>query len=389
MAETVAPYQEAHAGFRLEDEEAKLSGSLTEGLNACVECCDRWAEPGKVALEWEDHAGHRATVTFAELRERAARFANVLKSHGIGAGDVVACMLPRIPDLLTVALGTWRAGAVYQPMFTAFGPKAIEHRLQTSGAKLIVTDPVNRPKLDEIPNAPLIAVTTPLSGGAPQRPGDLDFAAELAAASPEFEPVMRKGGDLFLLMSTSGTTGLPKGVPVPLKALIAFRTYMTYAIDLRPADKFWNIADPGWAYGLYYAVTGPLMLGHATTFYDGPFTAESTYRIIKRHGITNLAGAPTAYRLLIAAGPEPAEGVKGQLRAVSSAGEPLNPEVIRWFAEHLAAPDPRPLRPDGKRHDGQQPPRPRPCRSCRLGWLRHARLSGCRAERRQSGTGTA
>ena len=94
-------------------------------------------------------------------------------------------MLPRIPDLLTVALGTWRAGAVYQPMFTAFGPKAIEHRLQTSGAKLIVTDPANRPKLDDIPNAPLIAVTTPLSGAAKKRPGDLDFAAEVAAASPD------------------------------------------------------------------------------------------------------------------------------------------------------------------------------------------------------------
>jgi acetyl-CoA synthetase len=223
-------------------------------------------------------------------------------------------------------------------MFTAFGPKAIEHRLQTSGAKLIVTDPANRPKLDGIPNAPLIAVTTPLSGAAEKRPGDLDFAAEVAAASPEFEPILRKGSDLFLLMSTSGTTGLPKGVPVPLKALIAFHMYMTTAIDLRPSDTFWNIADPGWAYGLYYAVTGPLLLGHTTTFYDGHFTAESTYRIIKSHGVTNLAGAPTAYRLLIAAGPGPAEGVKGQLRAVSSAGEPLNPEVIRWFAEHLSAP---------------------------------------------------
>ncbi len=338
MAETVAPYTQAHAGFRFEDVEAKLSGSLSGGLNACVECCDRWASPGAVALRWEDQQGHRATVTFVELRERAARFANVLKTHGVGPGDVVACMLPRIPDLLTVALGTWRAGAVYQPLFTAFGPKAIEHRLQTSGAKLIVTDPANRPKLDEIPMTPRIAVTTPISGDAPKRPGDLDFAAEVAAASPTFEPVMRKGSDLFLLMSTSGTTGLPKGVPVPLKALIAFDLYMTYAIDLRPTDRFWNIADPGWAYGLYYAVTGPLLLGHATTFYDGHFTAESTYRIIKSHGITNLAGAPTAYRLLIAAGPEAAAGVKGQLRAVSSAGEPLNPEVIRWFADHLSAP---------------------------------------------------
>ena len=114
------------------------------------------------------------------------------------------------------------------------------------------------------------------------------------------------------MMSTSGTTGAPKGVPVPMKALIAFRIYMADAVDLRPDDRFWNIADPGWAYGLYYAVTGPLLLGHATTFYDGPFTAESTYGIIERRGINNLAGSPTAFRLLIAAGPEPARRVKGQ-----------------------------------------------------------------------------
>ncbi|WP_163454899.1 AMP-binding protein, partial [Escherichia coli] len=73
--------------------------------------------------------------------------------------------------------------------------------------------------------------------------------------------------DLFLMMSTSGTTGLPKGVPVPLRALVSFSAYMREAVDLRAEDRFWNIADPGWAYGLYYAVTGPLMLGHATLFY--------------------------------------------------------------------------------------------------------------------------
>ena len=95
------------------------------------------------------------------------------------------------------------------------------------------------------------------------------------------------------------------------------------------------MADPGWAYGLYYGVVGPLLLGCATTFYDGPFSVESAYRVIKSHHITNLAGAPTAYRMLTAAGDEWAAPAKGQLRVVSSAGEPLNPEVIRWFAQHL------------------------------------------------------
>ena len=331
----IPAYHDAYDNFHLEDIERLMSGSLAGGINACVECCDRHIAPGKIALEWEDQSGRRASYTFAQLRDLSAQFAGFLTSQGIGPGDVVGGLLPRIPELLVTILGTWRAGAVYQPFFTAFGAKAIEHRLNTSNAKLMVTDPSNRAKLDEIPSAPKVAV---VSHDQPVRPEDFNFGAELAKQSSVFAPVQRLGSDLFMLMSTSGTTGMPKGVPVPLKALLAFRVYMADAIDLRPTDKFWNIADPGWAYGLYYAVTGPLLLGHATTLYDGPFTVESTYRIIKTHGITNLAGAPTAYRLLIAAGAEAAADVKGQLRAVSSAGEPLNPEVIRWFAANLNVP---------------------------------------------------
>ncbi|MFG1402539.1 acyl-CoA synthetase [Xanthobacter sediminis] len=340
MADATNPtptHAEAARDFRLADVAALLDGDLESGINACVECCDRHAASGGTALDWESADGRRASYTFAQMKALSARFANLITAQGIKPGDVVAGLLPRTPELLITILGTWRAGAVYQPLFTAFGPKAIEHRLKTSGAKLVVTDTHNRPKLDEVEKAPPVALVTRPGEAAP-RPGDLDFHAELARQGAEFEPVLRKGTDLFLMMSTSGTTGLPKGVPVPLKALLAFLIYMRDAVDLRPSDKFWNIADPGWAYGLYYAVTGPLLLGHATTFYDGPFTAAGTYDVIKRHGITNLAGAPTAYRLLIAAGPEAAAKVKGQLRAVSSAGEPLNPEVIRWFAEHLDAP---------------------------------------------------
>jgi len=336
--ETAGPYSDAYQTFDFLRAARAFAGDFASNVNVCVECCDRWADTGKVAVRWRDAEGRKAEMTFAQLREASARFANFLNSKGVGPGDRVACMLPRVQDVFVVALGVWRAGAVYQPMFTAFGPKAIEHRLATSGARLVVTDPDNRPKLDEVPNPPAIAVTTPASGATPMRSGDFDLAAELAAQSPDFAPVPRNQDDLFLLMSTSGATGLPKGVPVPIKALVSFRTYMTAAVDLRDDDVYWNIADPGWAYGLYYAVVGPLLLGAATTFYNGPFTVDSTYRLIRELAVTNLAGAPTAYRLLVAAGPEPAKQVKGRLRVVSSAGEPLNPEVIRWFREHLDAP---------------------------------------------------
>jgi acetyl-CoA synthetase len=136
-------------------------------------------------------------------------------------------------------------------------------------------------------------------------------------------------------MFTSGTTGPAKALSVPLKAIVAFQSYTRDAVDLRPEDAFWNVADPGWAYGIYFGVTGPLALGHPITFYDGPFTLESTCRVINKYAITNLTGSPTAYRLLIAGGEEFARSIKSKLRIVSSAGEPLNPEVIRWFADNL------------------------------------------------------
>ncbi|CAD5110261.1 acyl-CoA synthetase [Zestomonas carbonaria] len=307
--------------------QASLAGSL-EALNACVECCDRHAQAERVALYWEGSDGRSATWTFSQLKDEAARFANFLHSRGVRPGDCVSGLLPRTPELLITILGTWRLGAVYQPLFTAFGPKAIEHRVKIAGSRLLVTDAANRAKLDEVEQAPPV-----LCIGAAG--GDLDFWTELERQPAAFEPVMRSGEDPFLLMFTSGTTGLPKPLEVPLKAIPAFVGYLRDAVGLRPEDSFWNLADPGWAYGLYYAVTGPLAMGHATTFYEGAFSVESTCRIIRKYAITNLAGSPTAYRLLLAAKDEATPLLKGRLRAVSSAGEPLTPEVIRWFAEGL------------------------------------------------------
>jgi acetyl-CoA synthetase len=198
----------------------------------------------------------------------------------------------------------------------------------------VVTDAVNRPKLAEVADCPTLVTVGGAKGQGIVR-GDFSFWAELANYSNVCEPVLLTGEDPFLLMFTSGTTGPSKALSVPLKAIVAFQSYTRDAVDLRPEDAFWNVADPGWAYGIYFGVTGPLSMGHPITFYDGPFTLESTCRVINKYGITNLTGSPTAYRLLIAGGDEFAKSIKGKLRIVSSAGEPLNPEVIRWFADNL------------------------------------------------------
>ena len=330
-------YQDAVQTFDLNTvADNMLSGSL-DALNACYECCDRYADTDKVALYWHSKDGRKEQYTFAQLKKYSSQYANFLKSQGIQAGDRVSGLLPRTVELIITILATWRIGAVYQPLFTAFGPKAIEHRVKLAGSKLVVTDLGNREKLVDLADCPPI-VTVHVEQVATEYPQDLSFWQVLEAQSDQCETVLMKNSDPFLLMFTSGTTGPAKPLQVPLKALVAFGSYMKNAIGLTEEDSFWNIADPGWAYGLYYGITGPLFLGHATLFYEGGFSVDNVCQIVQEYNITNLAGAPTAYRMMMAAEPEKMAPLKGKFRVVSSAGEPLNPEVIRWFEQVLNAP---------------------------------------------------
>lgn len=330
-------YQKTIENFNLETVAKQyLSGSM-QAVNACYECCDRHADSDAIALYWYAKDGRKEQYSFRELKKYSTQFASFLKSQGVRKGDRVSGLLPRTPELIITILATWRIGAVYQPLFTAFGPKAIEHRIQLAQSKLVVTDLANREKLSEISNCPAI-VTVQAELHAQNYPQDFDFWRELNRQTETVELEMLSINDPFLLMFTSGTTGPAKPLKVPLKALIAFGDYMKNAIGLSQDDIFWNIADPGWAYGLYYAITGPLLLGHSTLFFEGGFNAESVCDVINEYGITNLAGAPTAYRMMMAADPSQMAQLRGKLRVVSSAGEPLNPEVIRWFKEVLDVP---------------------------------------------------
>src|SRR4026208_1763879 len=109
VVEVLPTYEAVLSTFRVEELTAELSGSLERGLNVCHECCDRHASTSKIALFWEGKDGRSATYTFAELQALSARFANFLREQGIQPGDRVAGLLPRTPELVVVALGTWRA----------------------------------------------------------------------------------------------------------------------------------------------------------------------------------------------------------------------------------------------------------------------------------------
>jgi acetyl-CoA synthetase len=120
-----------------------------------------------------------------------------------------------------------------------------------------------------------------------------------------------------------------------VKALASIVAYQRFGYDLRADDVFWCMADPGWAYGLYYALVGPLLLGHTTLFYNAPFDVEHTYDVLERCGVTSFFAPPTAFRAMRAAGVPAGLKERLRLRVVSSAGEPLNPDVIVWAEEQL------------------------------------------------------
>ncbi|PAM07781.1 AMP-binding protein, partial [Acinetobacter baumannii] len=86
---------------------------------------------------WQGKDGRKQHYTFRELKEWSSQFANFLKSQGVKAGDRISGLLPRTPELIVTILAAWRIGAVYQPLFTALGPKAIEHRIQLAQSKLV------------------------------------------------------------------------------------------------------------------------------------------------------------------------------------------------------------------------------------------------------------
>ncbi|MET9215203.1 MULTISPECIES: AMP-binding protein [unclassified Nocardia] len=273
-------------------------------------------------------------LTYGELRERSARFAAALAELGVQPGDRVATLMGKSADLVVALLGIWRRGAVHVPLFTAFAPPAIGFRLAAAHAKVVVADADQAPKLAVSADIPADPERRTIVVGDTADPDALRFAELLAAHradDPRAAAVAVGGDGLLVQLFTSGTTGTPKGVPIPVRALASFHAYQEFALDVRPDDVYWNAADPGWAYGLYYAILAPLATGTRSLLLHAGFSAPLTLDVLRRFGVTNFAAAPTVYRALRAGG-DP-EGIA--LRRASSAGEPLTPDVVAWSERAL------------------------------------------------------
>jgi acetyl-CoA synthetase len=320
-------------------------GDVPQRVNALLEECTRpdvgaaWllcdrhpADAVAITLIEEDLSA--SDITYGELRELSERAAAGLAALGIGPSDRVASLMGKSRELLATMLGAWRLGAVYVPLFTAFGPHAVAMRLTDTEAKVVVVDADQRSKLDPGSDMPADAGWQIVLNGAEPAGGDRALP-DLLASEPLAGDAYAGGGDHPLVhMLTSGTTGRPKGVVHPLAYVADWFVYHEYSLDLRPDDGFWLAADPGWAYGLYGAIIGPLAMGIPSHLLCGGFSAERTLRVLAERRITNFAAAPTVYRALRSAGLD-TTGIA--LRCAASAGEPLTPEVNEWARTALGA----------------------------------------------------
>jgi acetyl-CoA synthetase len=336
----VRDHDEARRSFRWADVEAELlerDGTLNIG--ALVDRHARGPSANKIALRWLGRRGDVRDTTYAELATASSRFANALRGLGVGAGDVVFALCPRIPELFVAAVGTLKNQSVFAPLFSAFGPEPIATRLAIGSGKVLVTTAALyakkiAPQIDRLSLAYVVVIDdgTPFAEDARA----IRWQTLLDAASPDFVVPPTAPDSLALLHFTSGTTGKPKGAMHVHRAVVSHVATARVALDLRSDDVFWCTADPGWVTGTSYGIVAPLVLGVTLIVDEADLAAERWYRILAEQRVTVWYTAPTAIRMLMKAGPEPARGHDlSRLRFAASVGEPLNPEAVVWGHEVL------------------------------------------------------
>ena len=291
--------------------------------------CDQYPSD-KLAYKIIDENMDAYALTYGELKTQSTLMASGLRKRGVEKGDRIATLMGKSKEYVITLLAIWRVGAVHVPLFTAFSTPAITLRVKGSNSKIIFCDQKQQPKLkpsnDFSLHGKLDVITT---ASFEETPNWAERWEDLLEIDTPAKYVSGLDPDAAIIhIFTSGTTGEPKGVCLPVKALACIEAYAEFAFDLRQTDVFWNAADPGWAYGLYCGILATLTTGTPAILFEGSFSAKATIDIIEKQRVTNFAAAPTVYRSLRADGVEISKGHK--LRCLSSAGEPLTPEINEW-----------------------------------------------------------
>ncbi len=316
-------YEEIRQAFRWE---------VPEQYNLGIDVCDKHPA-NKRALIYEDEAGNVTTYTFGQLRKLSNRFANVLQALGLERGERVGILLSQSPEAAITHLAVYKAGGIAVPLFTLFGPDAIEYRLANSDARVVVTDGSNLEKLltirDRLPSLSTIIVTEGKDEDT------ANFWALLDEASADFKPVATTANDPALIIYTSGTTGPPKGAVHAHRVLLGHLPGVEFPHNLfpQPGDLFWTPADWAWIGGLIDVLLpswhhGIPVLAHRARKFD----PEHAFHLIAKHNVRNVFLPPTALKLMRQV-ENPKERHAVNLRSLGSGGETLGEALLRWGDE--------------------------------------------------------
>jgi acetyl-CoA synthetase len=303
---TITSYEEARAQHRW---------SVPERYNIAADVCDRHP-PDKVAMIHEDSSGKVRRVSWGALQDSANRFANVLVAHGVQKGDRVAMLLPPTPETAGAFFGTWKVGAILLSMSVLYGDAGIRHRLTDSQAKVLVTNAANADRIERSLVQNLLILDDEL----------------LARGGTTFDTFDTAADDPAQLYYSSGTTGLAKGILHAHRYILAHEEFV-YCHDVRDNEVFHGMGEWAWAAGIC-PLLGPWRMGAVQAVYqrEGGFDPHKQLDFLSRHEVTNVFGTPTAIRAMMSIG-DAGTRYPQKFRIVCSAGEPLNPEAIRWFRE--------------------------------------------------------
>ena len=317
-------YEEVYNSFRWQ---------VPEYYNIGVDICDKWAnEKYRLALICLDQEGKERKVTFWELKNFSNQLANALKVNGIDKGDRVGILLSQSPETLISHIALYKVGGIAVPLMILFGIDALEHRLENSEAKGVITDRENLPKIleikDALPNLRMVMVVD--SEG---ERGVLDFWSTVEKGSRCFTPASTKADDPAIIIYTSGTTGPPKGTLLPHKTLIGHLPAVEFGHEFFPkkGDFFWTPFD--WAYigGLFDVLFPSLYYGIPILGYRArKFDPEKTLYLIGKYGVRNTLMVPTALNMIRQAVEEPQKRYDIQLRSIMAGGETVGKELVEW-----------------------------------------------------------
>jgi acetyl-CoA synthetase len=288
---------------------------VPEHFNIASEICDRHPRE-KLAMIHEHHSGAMREVKWGELQDLSSQAANVLASMGVERGDRVAVVLPPTPETAAVFFATWKLGALLLSMSVLYGDEGIEHRLGDSEPRVLVTDAANTHRFSRIDGPQLLVLGEDT----------------LAGASTEFRSVDTLADDPAQLYYTSGTTGLAKGIVHAHRYILAHEEFR-YCHDVQDGERFHGMGEWAWAAGICPLI-GPWRFGAVQCVYqrEGGFDPGRQLDFLSRHEVTNVFATPTAIRSMMSISDARTRHPQ-RFRIVCSAGEPLNPEAIRWFRD--------------------------------------------------------